>query len=121
MARKKSEMSKTDVKQTGQAAAAQEKMEKADAVHEELKAAVAKGSVLFGSRSVMKALKLKNPKMIFVASNCIENVKNDISASAKISGVKVENFAGTGKQLGIFCGKPFAVASLAVLEEHKKK
>ena len=51
----------------------------------------------------------------------MENVKNDISASAKISGVKVENFAGTGKQLGVFCGKPFAVASLAVLEEQKKK
>lgn len=119
MARKKSEMDKTveKVEQT----AAQEKVEKADAVMEELKAAIAKGNVIFGSRSVLKTLKLKSPKMIFIASNCLESVKNDINASAKISGVRVENFDGTGKQFGIFCGKPFAVASLAVLEGQKKK
>ncbi|MFZ3077622.1 MAG: 50S ribosomal protein L30e [Candidatus Aenigmatarchaeota archaeon] len=116
MARKKSE-SKKDVVQ----AVVSENVAKADAILEDLKAAVAKGNALFGSRSVMKALKLKSPKMIFVASNCPESAKNDINSSAKISGTKIENFEGTGKQLGVFCGKPFSIASLAVLEEQKKK
>jgi len=116
MARKKSE-SKKDVVQ----AVVSEKAAKADAVLEELKAAVAKGNALFGSRSVMKALKLKSPKMIFISSNCPESARNDINSNARISGTKIENFEGTGKQLGVFCGKPFAVSSLAVLEEQKKK
>ncbi len=97
-----------------------EKAAKADAVLEGLKAAVAKGSVLFGSRSVVKALKLRNPKAVFVASNCPESLRKDIDSLAKISGTKIESFAGTGKQFGIFCGKPFLVASAAVLEEKKK-
>jgi large subunit ribosomal protein L30e len=97
-----------------------EKAARADAVMDDLKAALAKGGVLFGSRSVVKALKLKNPKVVFVASNCPESLKKDIDSLAKISGARVESFAGTGKQLGIFCGKPFSVASAAVLEEKKK-
>jgi len=118
VARKKSEMGKTEEKaeQTGGSAPNGSPVQL-----EELKAAIAKDNVIFGSRSVLKTLKLKSPKMIFIASNCLESVKNDINASAKISGVRVENFDGTGKQFGIFCGKPFAVASLAVLEEQKKK
>ncbi len=123
MARKKSEMGKTEEKaeQTAAQAKAATEQRNADSILEELKAALAKGNVIFGSRSVLKMLKLKSPKMIFIASNCLESVKNDINAFAKISGARVENFDGTGKQFGIFCGKPFAVASLAVLEEQKKK
>lgn len=116
MARKKSEMNKTDEK--AEQAVAQEKT---DSHLEELKAALVKGNVLFGSRSVLKSLKLKSPRMIFVASNCPETVRRDINSHAKISGATVENFAGTAKQLGIVCGKPFAIASLAVLPEQKKK
>lgn len=97
------------------------KAQAADSVHEELKAAVAKGNVLFGSRVVLKALKSGNPKIVFVASNCMESARNDINSHAKISGTKLENFEGTAKQLGIICGKPFAIASLAVLPEQKKK
>lgn len=116
MARKKSEMNKTDEK--AEQAVAQEKT---DSNLEELKAALVRGNVLFGSRSVLKSLKLKNPKAVFVASNCPEAVRRDISSHAKISGAAVENFGGTAKQLGIVCGKPFAVASLAVLPEQRKK
>ncbi len=101
-------------------AAVSEKAAKTDAVLEDLKAALAKGGVLFGSRSVVKALKTGNPKAVFIASNCPETVKNDINSCAKISGTKIENFGGTAKQMGVFCGKPFAMASLAVLEEKKK-
>lgn len=87
---------------------------------EALKAALAKNSVLLGSRSVLKALKTGNPKIVFMASNCPERIKGDIASSAKISGAALERFEGTAKQLGIFCGKPFAVASLAVMQEKKK-
>ncbi len=116
MSRKKSEM-----KENAGQAVVQEKIQAADSAHEELKTAVAKGNVLFGSRSVLKALKSGNPKIVFVASNCPESARNDINSHAKISGTKVENFNGTGKQLGIICGKPFAIASFVVLPEQKKK
>lgn len=114
MARKKSEMAGA-----AEEAVSQEKVQ-SDSVLEGLKAALAKRNAVFGSRSVLKALKTKSLKAVFVASNCPESVKNDISSHAKISGAKLENFAGTAKQMGIFCGKPFAVASLAVMEEKKK-
>lgn len=86
---------------------------------EELKAALAKGNVLLGSRGVLKALKMKSLKAVFVASNCPQSTKDDIASYAKIAGVAIESFDGSAKQLGIFCGKPFAVASLAVAEKKK--
>jgi large subunit ribosomal protein L30e len=70
--------------------------------------------VIIGSKQAIKNLKLKNVKLVVVASNCPENIKKDIGYYSKLTGIRVENFDGTAKQLGVFCGKPFSIAVLTI-------
>ena len=81
---------------------------------EELRNAINENRVVIGTKQAIKNLKLKNAKLIIVANNCPENIKRDIEYYSKLTGIKVENFDGTAKQLGIFCGKPFSIAVLAI-------
>jgi len=81
---------------------------------EELRTALEEKNVVIGSKQTIKHLKLKKTKLIVIANNCPENVKKDIEHYSKLTGIKVEKFDGTAKQLGVFCGKPFAIATLAI-------
>ncbi|MFH1474041.1 MAG: 50S ribosomal protein L30e [Candidatus Aenigmatarchaeota archaeon] len=83
----------------------------------ELKDALKEKKVVIGSKATIKHLKLGNVKIIVLANNCQENIRNDIEHYAKSSGIEVKNFDGTAKQLGVFCGKPFAIASLAIVSK----
>jgi large subunit ribosomal protein L30e len=81
---------------------------------DELRNAVNEKRVIIGSKQTVKNLKLKNIKLVVLASNCPENIKKDIDYYSKLTGIKVEKFDGTAKQLGMFCGKPFSIAVLAI-------
>jgi large subunit ribosomal protein L30e len=91
------------------------------AIEEQLKDALAKGNLLIGSRQVLKRLKGGELKSVIVASNCPVATRADIERNAKLSGIAFESFGGTGKQLGVVCGKPFPIAAMAILPEKKKK
>ena len=81
---------------------------------DDLRNAVNEKKIIIGSKRAIKNLKLKNVKQVFMASNCPDNIKKDIEYYSKLTGIKVENFDGTAKQLGVFCGKPFSIAVLAI-------
>lgn len=81
---------------------------------DELRNAIKEKSVIIGTKQTIKNLKLKNVKSIVVANNCPENVRKDIEYYSKLTGIKMENFDGTAKQLGILCGKPFSIAVMAI-------
>jgi len=81
---------------------------------DELRDALKENNIIIGSKQTIKNLKLKNVKKVIVASNCPENIKKDIEYYSKLTGIKFENFDGTAKQLGVFCGKPFSIAVLAI-------
>lgn len=83
---------------------------------EDLRSAIKEKKVILGSNRTIKYLKLGKVKMIVIANNCPEIVKKDLEHYTKLTGVKLENFDGTAKQLGIFCGKPFSIASLAIVK-----
>ena len=86
-------------------------------IETDLKTALGKNLVSLGYRTAEKLSKKGEASMVVVASNCPEEILNDL----KKSGAKIETFSGAGKQLGIFCGKPFPVACLAIKLEKKKK
>jgi len=88
---------------------------------EDLRKALKENKVVLGSKSTVKYLKLGKVKTIIVSNNCPESVKKDLEHYTKLTGVKLENFDGTAKQLGILCGKPFSIASLAILSEKNEK
>ena len=86
-------------------------------IETELKTALGKNLVSLGSRTAVKLAKKNEASAIIVANNC----PAEILSNLKKSGAKFETFSNTGKQLGIFCGKPFPVAVVAIKMEKKKK
>lgn len=88
---------------------------------DQLKDALNKKNVIIGSRRTVKYLKLGNVKLVLIAQDCPEIIKKDINYYAKMSKSKVEEFNGTAKQLGLFCGKPFPIATLAIKSEPNER
>ncbi len=80
----------------------------------EIKKAIAENKLVIGSREVLKKLKLGKPKLIVIASNCPESLKKDIEYYSKLAGVELKVFEGTERDLGVFCGKPFPIAAIAI-------
>jgi len=88
---------------------------------DQLKDALSKRNVIIGSKRTIKYLRLGNVKLVVLAKNCPENIRKDIEHYTKISKLKVEEFNGTAKQLGVFCGKPFPIATLGIKSELNEK
>lgn len=81
----------------------------------DLRAALGEKKVILGSKRTVKYLKLGKVKKIILSNNCPETVKKDVEHYTKLTGIKMESFDGTSKQLGIFCGKPFSISALAIV------
>ena len=84
---------------------------------EDLREALNKKKVILGSKRTIKYLKLGKAKKIIISNNCPESIKKDAEHYTKLTGIKLESFDGTSKQLGIFCGKPFSISALAIVSE----
>lgn len=67
------------------------------------------GKVAVGSRQTVKAVDSNQAKAVVMASNCPEDVRNMITGK-----VPVIDFPGMGVEMGTVCGKPFAIAVMAV-------
>jgi len=74
-----------------------------------LKLAADTGEVRFGARQVRKAVKAKTAKLVVVASNCPDQLLQDLGD------VKMYRFAGTNAELAAACGVPFSAAAVAIL------
>ena len=83
---------------------------------EDLRNALKENKVILGSDRTIKYLKLGKVRTVIVASNCPESKRKGLEHYTKLTGVKLESFEGTAKQLGVFCGKPFSIASLAIVK-----
>ena len=85
-------------------------------IEKELVNALKTGRVILGSRKTLKYVKLGKAKAVIVAANAPPEIRNDILYYAKLSGIPVYVYPGTSVELGSVCGKPFTVASLAILD-----
>jgi large subunit ribosomal protein L30e len=81
-------------------------------VEDIVRRALKSGKYYFGSRRTIKALKKGEVKAVVVSKNCPEEFLQEI----KKFNVPIYVFDGTNMQLGEFCGKPFSIASMAILE-----
>jgi large subunit ribosomal protein L30e len=79
-----------------------------------IRIAVDTGVVTLGSEKSIQALKLGKGKLVVVAGNSPDDVKEDVAYYAKLSDIPVYNFEGTSVDLGSVCGKPFTVATLII-------
>jgi large subunit ribosomal protein L30e len=76
--------------------------------------AMKSGKIIIGYRKTIRFIKLNSPKLIVVSKNIPQKSREEIEHNAKISGVKVETFSGTSKELGIICGKQFPISALGI-------
>ncbi len=74
------------------------------------------GKVALGANNAVKNAKLGRGKLIVVASNCPQNVVDDITYYSKLSGVPLIIYKGSSIDLGMVCGKPYVVSALTVRE-----
>jgi large subunit ribosomal protein L30e len=77
-----------------------------------------RGKVYLGSKRTIKALKRKEAKLVIISANCPKEIREKIE---KYKGdVPVLVYPGNNMELGAVCGKPFSVASLAVIEAEEE-
>lgn len=75
-----------------------------------LRSALSTGKVFIGTRQTIDAVKNGKAQVVVVSANISEQMMKDVSS------VPVIKYPGSGVDLGIACGKPFSIATLAVLE-----
>ncbi len=85
-------------------------------IEKELVNALKTGKVILGSRKTLKLVKLGKAKAVIVAENAPPEIRDDIIYYARLSNIPVYVYPGTSLELGAVCGKPFTVASLAILD-----
>ncbi|ALL00490.1 50S ribosomal protein L30e [Pyrodictium delaneyi] len=85
-------------------------------IEKELVNALKTGKVILGSRKTLRYVKTGKAKAVIVAANAPPELRSDILYYAELSGIPVYVYPGTSVELGAVCGKPFTVASLAILD-----
>jgi len=90
-------------------------------LNNELKRAISTGKVLLGSRSVLREVGLGRAELVVISSNCPENLKAEITKLASLSKIPVIQHPKNGVDLGILCGKPFIVSTMAIKDPGDSK
>ena len=81
-----------------------------------IRVAVDTGTVTLGSDKSIQALKLGKGKLVIIADNCPEEVREDVMYYSQLSEVPIYTYEGSSVDLGSVCGKPFTVATLIIRE-----
>jgi len=74
------------------------------------------GKVLFGANNAIKSAKIGKAKLIIVAANCPQEIREDIVHYCRFSNVPVVIYKGNSVNLGTVCRKPFMVSALTIRE-----
>jgi len=85
-------------------------------INRALRLAATTGKVEIGTKATAHAVKNGHAKLVVLARNLPQDARGEIESAARAKGVAVVDFDGPNVELGPACGKPFAVAALAVLE-----
>jgi large subunit ribosomal protein L30e len=75
--------------------------------------------VVIGYKSVIKSLKTSRPELVVYANNFPDEEKKMVEHNAKISNVEIKEYPNDSVNLGLVCGKPFAVSVLAIKRNNK--
>jgi len=78
--------------------------------------AVKTGKILFGTKNVLKNAKTGKVRLVIVSTNCPQKFLRELEYHCKLSQIPLTVYDGTAKDLGVLCGKPFAVSTLAIRE-----
>jgi large subunit ribosomal protein L30e len=85
-------------------------------VDKAISTAVKTGKVVLGANEALRSAKAGKGRLIFVASNTPLELREDIEYYGKLSEVPVVAYKSNSVDLGMVCGKKFAVTALTVKE-----
>jgi len=85
-------------------------------VDKAIRMAVRTGKVILGNKRTIQLVKQGKVKLTIVAFNCPAEIKSDLEYYCKLSNVPVYIYNGTSWDLGAVCGKPFMVATMAIID-----
>ena len=87
-------------------------------VNRELQKVVSSGEILIGSKETIKALRRRGAKIVIHASNCPEEIKKVFKDRDKKGNgeITVYEYPANSLELGLACGKPYAIASLCITD-----
>ncbi|MEM0480707.1 MAG: ribosomal L7Ae/L30e/S12e/Gadd45 family protein [Candidatus Aenigmatarchaeota archaeon] len=78
-----------------------------------VKEAIKENKAIYGYRKAYKYLKNYEPKLVIIAKNMREDLKNDIISAVRNKNL-IKEFNGTSIELGILCGKPFPISVIVI-------
>jgi large subunit ribosomal protein L30e len=81
-----------------------------------LKAQTEAGTALIGTERVLKELKKGAVSKVLIASNCPDNVKEDLQRYAGLQDIPVVLLEQSNEELGVICKKNFFVAVAAIVQ-----
>jgi large subunit ribosomal protein L30e len=84
---------------------------------DEIKKVLKDGELIIGDKQVKKALLSGKAKMVIVASNASDAIKQDMSRYAQLSEIKYYEYPDSSTELGYKCAKPFPVLTIAIKNE----
>lgn len=82
----------------------------------EIKNVIKSGKVVLGFKRSLKAILYGKAKAVIVASKIPKGYDDDINHYAKLSNIPVIKYPKSSVELGIICGKPFPVTTIAVID-----
>ena len=72
------------------------------------------GKVVFGAENTIKTAKARKAKLILIAANCPQDIREDIEYYCRLSNIPIIIYNGTSIDLGVACRKPFMVSALTI-------
>ena len=81
-----------------------------------LASAAKTGKVSYGANAALLNAKTGKAKMIVLAANCPQNIKDEIEYYAKLSKVPTLTYKGDSRDLANVCAKPFIISVLSIRE-----
>jgi large subunit ribosomal protein L30e len=82
----------------------------------ELKSKVKENNVIIGAESVIKALRKRAVKKVFLAANCPNQLRSEIEHYATLVNIPVIHLELNNEDLGIFCKKQFFISVIGISE-----
>ncbi|MFH1638055.1 MAG: ribosomal L7Ae/L30e/S12e/Gadd45 family protein [Candidatus Woesearchaeota archaeon] len=79
----------------------------------ELKKAIKEQKLVYGARETIKKLKLGEVKVVFLASNCSPELKEDIRRYSKLSEIQVHELDIPDTEIGMMCKRMHLVSVLS--------
>jgi large subunit ribosomal protein L30e len=72
------------------------------------------GRLFLGAKKAMEVAQSGKAVALIVASNCPQGVLRQLKHHASLSNMPVHTYPSTSADLGMVCGKPFAVSAVTI-------